>query len=46
MKRTSISKMSSKAVKDLGTAASILATSETLNAHAISANMRISVKDD
>ena len=46
MKRTSISKMSSKAVKDLGTAASILATSETLNAHAISANMRIPVKDD
>ena len=46
MKRTSITKMSSKAAKKLGTAASILATSETLNAHAISANMRIPVKDD
>ena len=46
MKRTSISKMSLKASKDLGAAAKTLATSETLNAHAISASLRIPSKDE
>ena len=45
MKRTSISKISLSALKDLGYAAKILATSETLNAHALSASLRISEKD-
>ena len=45
MKRTSISKISLSALKDLGHAAKILATSETLNAHALSASLRISEKD-
>ena len=42
MKRTSISKISLGALKDLGYAAKILATSETLDAHAFSASHRIS----
>lgn len=46
MKRTSISKMSLKASRNLGTAAKILATSETLYAHAISASLRIPLKDE
>ncbi len=46
MKRISISKMSLKASKDLGSAAKILATSETLNAHALSASLRIPLKDE
>ena len=45
MKRTSISKISSNALKDLGYAAKILATSETLDAHAFSASLRISEKN-
>ena len=45
MKRTSISKISLNALKDLGCAAKILATSETLDAHAYSASLRISEKD-
>ena len=45
MKRTSISKISLSALKDLGYAAKILATSETLDAHAFSANLRISEKN-
>ncbi len=45
MKRTSISKISLGALKDLGYAAKILATSETLDAHAFSASLRISEKN-
>ena len=45
MKRTSISKISLNALKDLGNAAKILATSETLDAHAFSASLRISEKN-
>ena len=45
MKRTSISKISLNALKDLGYAAKILATSETLDAHAFSASLRISEKN-
>ena len=45
MKRTSISKISLSALKDLGYAAKILATSETLDAHAFSASLRISEKN-
>ena len=45
MKRTSISKISLNALKDLGYAAKILATSETLDAHAFSASLRISKKN-
>ena len=45
MKRTSISKISLGALKDLGYAAKILATSETLDAHAFSASLRISKKN-
>jgi len=45
MKRTSISKISLGALKDLGYAAKILATSETLEAHAFSASLRISEKN-
>jgi len=46
MKRTSISKMSLTASKNLGAVAKTLATSETLNAHAISASLRIPLKDE
>ena len=46
MKRTSISKMSLTASKNLGAVARTLATSETLNAHAISASLRIPLKDE
>ena len=46
MKRTSISKMSFRASKNLGTAAKTLATSETLNAHALSASLRIPLEDE
>ena len=45
MKRTSISKIPLGALKDLGYAAKILATSETLDAHAFSASLRISEKN-
>ena len=45
MKITSISKISLGALKDLGYAAKILATSETLDAHAFSASLRISEKN-
>ena len=45
MKRTSISKIPLGALKDLGYAAKILATSETLDAHAFSASLRISKKN-
>ena len=45
MKRTSISKIPLGALKDLGYAAKILATSETLDAHAFSASLRISGKN-
>ena len=45
MKRTSISKISLNALKDLGNAAKILATSETLDAHAFSASLRIPEKN-
>ena len=38
--------MSLKASRNLGTAAKILATSETLYAHAISASLRIPLKDE
>ena len=46
MKRTSISKMSFRASKNLGTAAKTLATSESLNAHALSASLRIPLEDE
>ena len=46
MKRTSISKMSFTASKNLGTAAKTLATSESLNAHALSASLRIPLEDE
>ena len=46
MKRTSISKMSLTASKNLGAVAKTLATSETLHAHAISASLRIPLKDE
>ena len=46
MKRTSISKMSITASKNLGAAAKTLATSETLHAHAISASLRIPSKNE
>ena len=45
MKRTSISKIPLGALKDLGYAAKILATSETLDAHAFSASLRFSEKN-
>ncbi len=45
MKRTSISKIPLSALKDLGYAAKILAASETLDAHAFSASLRISEKN-
>ena len=45
MKRTSISKMSQKGLKGLGPSAKILATSETLHAHAISASIRVPLND-
>ena len=40
-----ISKIPLSALKDLGYAAKILATSETLDAHAFSASLRISEKN-
>ncbi len=46
MKRTSVSKMSLKASNDLGTAAKVLATSETLNMHAVSASFRVRLNDE
>ena len=46
MKRTSISKMSLTASKNLGAVAKTLATSETLHAHAFSASLRIPLKDE
>ena len=46
MKRTSISKMSLRASSNLGSAAKIIATSETLYAHATSANLRITKKNE
>ena len=46
MKRTSISKMSKNALRPLGEAAELLAKAETLEAHSLSARLRIEADND
>ena len=46
MKRTSISKMSKVALRPLGEAAELLAKAETLEAHGLSARLRIEADND